>query len=82
MVSSGLIMSCGGGLHSSCGAVSSLVGVGGSTGKVLSTFGVRVSSLILMGLLLSSFEGFQSTYFRELVSICSRRSSLWVLCPG
>ena len=76
MVSSGLIMSCGGGLLLSCGVVSSLVGVGGSTGKFLSTFGVRVSSLILMELLLSSFEGFQSTYFREFVSICSRGSSL------
>ena len=56
--------------------------VGSSTGKVVSTFHIRGSSLILMGLLPSSFEGFQSTYFRELVSICSRGSSLQVLCPG
>ena len=56
--------------------------VGGSTEKVVSTFHIRGSSLILMGLLPFSFEGFQSTYFREFVSICSRGSSLQVLCPG
>ena len=34
------------------GCVLSAWGVGGSSGKVVSTFGVRRSSLILMGLLL------------------------------
>ena len=33
---------------------------------VLSTFGARGSSLIVVGLLLSSYEGFHSTYFSEL----------------
>ena len=51
-------------------------GVGGSMGDVLSTFGSRGSSLILVGLLLSSCEGLHLTYFRELVFICSRRASL------
>ena len=51
-------------------------GVGGSTGEVLSTFGARGSSLILVGLLLSSCKGRHSTHFRELVSICGRRTSL------
>ena len=44
-------------------------GVGGSTGEVLSTFGARGSSLILVGLMLSSCEGLHSTSLRELVSI-------------
>ena len=35
-----------------CGYVLSGLGVGGSMGDVLSTFGTRGSSLILMGLLL------------------------------
>ena len=35
-----------------CGCVLSGLGVGGSMGDVLSTFGTRGSSLILMGLLL------------------------------
>ena len=35
--------------------------VGGSTEKVVSTFHIRGSSLILMGLLPFSFEGFQAT---------------------
>ena len=56
--------------------MSSLVGgIVGSTGEVLSTFGARVSSLLLLGLLLSS-EGLHSNYFRELVSLCSRGASL------
>ena len=59
-----------------CGCVLSGWGVNGSMGNILSTFGIRGSSLILMGLLLSSFEGLQSTYFRELFSICSRMASL------
>ena len=58
------------------GCVLSDWGVGGSLGDVLSTFGTRGSSLILVGLLLSSCEGLHSTYFRELVSICGRRVSL------
>ena len=58
------------------GCVLSDWGVGGSLGDVLSTFGTRGSSLILVGLLLSSCEGLHSTYFRELVSICGRRASL------
>ena len=59
-----------------CGYVLFGLGVGGSMGDVLSTFGTRGSSLILMGLLLSSCEELHSTYFRELVSICGRRASL------
>ena len=59
-----------------CGCVLSGWGVGGSMGDALSTFGTRGSSLILVGLLLSSCEGLHSTYFRELVFICSRRASL------
>ena len=58
------------------GCVLSDWGVSGSLGDVLSTFGTRGSSLILVGLLLSSCEGLHSTYFRELVSICGRRASL------
>ena len=58
------------------GCVLSDWGVGGSLGDVLSTFVTRGSSLILVGLLLSSCEGLHSTYFRELVSICGRRASL------
>ena len=58
------------------GCVLSDWGVGGSLGDVLSTFGTRGSSLILVGLLLSSCEGLHSPYFRELVSICGRRASL------
>ena len=38
-----------------CGCVLSGWGVNGSMGNILSTFGTRGSSLILMGLLLSSF---------------------------
>ena len=57
------------------GCVPSGRDVVGSTGEVLSTFGTRVSSLILVGLLLSSFEGLHSTYFRELISICGRMAS-------
>ena len=51
-------------------------GVGGSMVEARSNFGSRSSSLISEGLLLSSCEGLQSTYFRELVSICGRRTSL------
>ena len=51
-------------------------GVGGSKGEVLSTFSASGSSLILLGLFLSSCEGLHSTYFRELVSFCSRGASL------
>ena len=51
------------------GCVLSDWGVGGSLGDVLSTFGTRGSSLILVGLLLSSCEGLHSTSLRELVSI-------------
>ena len=58
------------------GCVLSGWGVGGFMGDALSTFGTRGSSLILVGLLLSSCEGLHSTYFRELVFICSRRASL------
>ena len=58
------------------GCVLSVWGVGGSKGEVLSWFGARCSSLILMGFLLSSCEGLHSTYFWELVSICSRRDFL------
>ena len=44
-------------------------GVGGFMGEVLSTYGARGSSLILVGLMLSSCEGLHSTSLRELVSI-------------
>ena len=57
------------------GCVLSGWGVVGSTGEVLSTFGARVSSLLLVRLLLSS-EGLHSNYFRELVSLCGRGASL------
>ena len=50
------------------GCVLSGWGVGGFMGDALSTFGTRGSSLILVGLLLSSCEGLHSTYFWELVS--------------
>ena len=59
-----------------CGCVLSAWGVGGSMGDVLSSFGIRGSSVILMGLLLSSCEGLHLTYFNDLVSICIRKSSL------
>ena len=59
----------------SCKAVSPLVGVWLAPQGRFSTFGARGSSLILVGLLLSSFEGLHSTYFRELISICGRRLS-------
>ena len=55
------------------GCVLSGWGVGASTGEVLFTFDARGSSLTLVGLLLSSREGFHSTYFMELVSIWGRR---------
>ena len=51
-------------------------GVGGSMGVALSNYGARSSSLILVGFLLSSCEGLHSTYFRELISICDRSTSL------
>ena len=47
-----------------------------STWEVLSGFGDMDSSLLFIGLLLSSCEGLHSTSFRELVSIGGRRSSL------
>ena len=37
-----------------------------------SIFGIRGSSLTLVGLLLSSCEACHSTYFRKLISICGR----------
>ena len=52
------------------GCVLSGSGVGGSSGEVLSTFGARCSSLILVGLLLSGCERLHSTYFRDLVCQC------------
>ena len=58
------------------GCVLSGWGVGGSMAEVLSTFGIKNSSLISEGLLLSSCEGLHMTYFRELVSICERVGSL------
>ena len=61
------------------GCVLSGWGVGASTGEVLSTFGARGSSLTLMGLLLSSYEGLHSTYFMELISIWGR--SVFSLSP-
>ena len=58
------------------GCVLSGWSVGGSMGKVLSTFGTSGSSLKFVVLLLSSSEGLHSTYCRELVSICSRKASV------
>ena len=59
----------GGRLLSICGVVSSLVGVW------LATRG-RFSLSLVLGVLLSSCEGLHSTYFRELLCICRRSTSL------
>ena len=56
-MSSGLLSSWGGGLLSIYGVVSSLVGVGGCSVEVLSTFGARSSSEILVVFTLSSCDG-------------------------
>lgn len=68
------------GLLWSCSGASSRAAMGGLCRRVL--FVTRGSSLILAGLLLSSCEGLLSSYFRGLISLWQRGSSLGVMSRG
>ena len=68
------------GLLWSCSGASPRVAMGGLCRGVL--FVARGSSLILVGLLLSSCEGLLSSYFRGLFSLWQRGSSLGVMSRG